>query len=180
MPTGMATTTHALTIEEFRAQYQDKKPRYEYWFGEVVQKPVPTFLHSILVKLLLTALDNAGYESAPELELRIDPDWQPKPDVAAVSFVEQPYPTKPIDVVVEVLSPTDSMSGVFEKCRQYDRIGIKAIFVFDAEHHWAWVWERGNENLERISNMQLPNGSQIEVEALFLQLEKRLQHGRPA
>jgi Uma2 family endonuclease len=38
--------------------------------------------------------------------------------IGAIS-VDQSYPTKPVDVVAEVLSPDDKMSRVFEKCRQY-------------------------------------------------------------
>jgi Uma2 family endonuclease len=101
----MGSATHLLTLEEFRCRYAEEKPYYEYWFGEAVQKSVPTWLHTLLARILADALDRAGYASGPELELRIDPNWQPKPDVAAALTVEIPYPTKPIDVVAEVLSP---------------------------------------------------------------------------
>lgn len=176
--TVMATATNTLTLEEFRSLYAEEKPYYEYWFGEAIQKTVPTVLHVLLVKILMNALDGAGYESGAELELRIDQDWQPKPDVAAMSTIEAPYPTKPVDVVVEVLSPDDRMQRVIEKCRQYVRIGIPAVFVMDPELRYAWEWSRATENLERISTMLLPNGQTISVADLWKDLDRRLQSKR--
>jgi Uma2 family endonuclease len=174
----MATVTNLLTLDEFRARYAAEKPYYEYWFGEAVQKSVPTWLHNLLAKILVNALDRASYESVAELELRIDQDWQPKPDVAAASIVEQPYPTKPIDVVAEVLSPDDCMQRVIEKCRQYVRIGIPAVFVMDPELRYAWEWSRQTENLERISTILLPNGEKILVADLWKNLDLRLRRSQ--
>ncbi len=113
----MATATHLLTVEEFRARYANEKPYYEYWFGEAVQKSAPTWLHGVLQALLCELLRGSGYKSGTEVELRVADDWQPKPDVIGTTHVDEPYPTKPPDVVVEVLSPDDRMHDVFRKCR---------------------------------------------------------------
>jgi Uma2 family endonuclease len=40
---------------------------------------------------------------------------------------EQPYPTKPIEIVAEVLSPKDRPGHVLDKCRHYQNIGISQI-----------------------------------------------------
>ena len=170
----MTPAANLLTIEEFRERYADDKPYYEYWFGEAIQKSVPTWLHSLLQAILTEFLSRAGYRAGPELELRVDPDWQPKPDVAAALVVEQPYPTKPIDVVVEVLSPEDRMSRVFEKCRQYARIGVTGIFVMDPEARYAWQWSRKTANLERIAAMHLSNGGSIVVADIWQELDRRV------
>jgi Uma2 family endonuclease len=164
-----------LTLKEFRTRYAGEKPYYEYWFGEAVQKPVPTWLHTLLVKHLMIALDQAGYVSGSEVELRIDPEWQPKPDVIAAARIEDPYPTKPVDVVVEVLSPDDRMERVIEKCGHYVRIGIRAVFVLDPKLRYAWAWDRQVENLERITIMILPNGQQIEIAKLWRSIDQQLQ-----
>ena len=171
----MATARlNLLSLEEFRRRYAEEKPYFEYWFGEAVQKAVPTVLHVLLVKILLFVLDQAGYKSGPELELRIDPEWQPKADVAAWTRIDGPYPTQPVDIVVEVLSPEDRMQRVLSKCRNYERIGIPAIFVMDPEFRDAWVWSRTTHNLERISSLALPNGKQIAVEDLWSKLDVQL------
>src|SRR6185312_8269983 len=169
----MATATNLLTLEEFRKRYAEEKPYYEYWFGEAVQKSVPTWLHSLLQQILGEMLTRAGYRSGPELELRIASDWQPKADVAAALEIEHPYPTKPVDVVAEILSPDDRMSRVFEKCRQYARIGITKIFVLDPESKSSWEWSRETDNLERISIMNLPNGQNIAIADIWGELDRR-------
>jgi hypothetical protein len=67
-----------LTIEEFHRSYSGKKPNSEF-------------------------LRRAGYKTGSEVELRIDPDWTPVPDLIATrKKVEQPYPTTPVEVVIEL------------------------------------------------------------------------------
>lgn len=48
---GMAAGTSVLTLEEFNARYAHEDG-YEYWFGEVVQKGLPTWLHGLLQVIL--------------------------------------------------------------------------------------------------------------------------------
>ncbi len=173
----MATAgLNLLSLEEFRYRYAEEKPYYEYWFGEAVQKTVPTVLHVLLVSILISALKRSGYRCGPELELRIDPDWQPKADVAAWTWIDGPYPTQPIDIVVEVLSPEDRMQRVISKCRNYERIGIRSIFVMDPECRDAWEWSSTMRNLERISTMTLPNGKQIAIEDLWWELGREMRN----
>ena len=169
----MAAGTQLLTLEEFRLRYGNEKPYYEYWFGEAIQKAEPTWLHALLLQILGEFFTRSGYKSGPELELRIDQNWQPKADVAAASQIEQPYPTKPVDVVAEVLSPEDRMQHVYRKCREYARIGIPAIFVFDPVDKIAWVWSRDAQNLERVEELHLPNGRMIPTREIWEELDKR-------
>ena len=157
----MAAAIVSLTLEEFNAQYAHEHG-YEYWFGEVVQKGMPTWLHGLLQAILAEFFHKLGYASGSEIDLRIDPQWQPRPDVTAALEIEQPYPTKPVDIVAEVLSD-DPMTKVFEKCRNYARIGIPQVFVFDPQSKTAWEWSTKTDNLERIQTLHLGNGSTLEV-----------------
>jgi Uma2 family endonuclease len=169
----MASTTVSLTLQEYRARYASQTG-YEYWFGEVVRKSVPTWLHSILQALLSEVFTRAGYTAGSELELRIDPDWEPRPDVVASLHVEHPYPTRPVDIVAEVLSPDDQLLRVHGKCEHYARIGIARIFVFDPESKKAWEWDRNLENLERISILQLDNGASIHLDTeIWTEMDRR-------
>ncbi len=172
----MATGTQLLTLAEFRLRYADEKPYYEYWFGEAIQKAVPTTTHGVLQQILCFFLRTLGYKTGVEVELRIDPSWQPKPDVfASLQPFERPYPTKPVDLVMEVLSPTDAMSLVYEKCRNYQRIGFEQIFVLDPELRIGWEWSRETQNLERIDALRLTNGKSIELREVWQELDKELQ-----
>ena len=172
----MAAGTQLLTLEEFRLRYANEKPYYEYWFGEAIQKAVPTTTHGLLQLLICELLKQAGYRAAPEVELRIDPEWQPKPDViASLSRLESPYPTKPVEVVIEILSPTDAMSLVHEKCGNYQRLGFERVFVLDPQSRKGWEWSRETQNLERIYTLELTNGSCITLEKVWQELDKELQ-----
>jgi hypothetical protein len=39
----------------------------------------------------------------------------------------QDYPTEPVEIVVEILSPDDKLIHVVKKCHQYERIGTERI-----------------------------------------------------
>lgn len=170
-----AQTTATLTLEQYHARYAGENG-YEYWFGEAVRKPTPTWLHAILQGLLTEIFHRLGYFSGSELTLRVDPQWEPRPDVAAALDLTEPYPTKPVDIVVEILSPDDTMALVFRKCRHYVRIGIPQIFVFDPEARDAWEWSRDTDNLERITRLLLDNGAGVEVSEVWAELDQRLRH----
>ena len=171
----MATAARPLTLEEFRCRYAAEKPYYEFWFGEAVQKAVPTTAHGFLQQILCTLLTLCGYRAASEVELRTDPDWQPKPDViASTSPIASPYPTAPVDIVAEILSPDDRMSQVFEKCRQYQRIGVGQIFVLDPESRDAWVWSVEKQNLEKIAALTLANGQTVSTIDIWAKLAQAL------
>lgn len=170
----MATVAHSLTKQEFREQFAGKKPYFEYWFGEAVQKSMPTWLHGILQAILLDFMKRAGYRSGAEVELRIDPNWEPVPDVVGVlRKIEGAYPTEAVDVVIEILSPDDRMTRVLEKCRHYARIGTQAIFWIDPESRVGWIWDRQIENLERVEAFHLPNGRVILLNDVFAELDKQ-------
>lgn len=174
----MASTVH-VSLEEFQTRFANQGP-YEYWFGEVVQKSVPTWLHAMLQLLLGEIFYEQGYFSGSELDLRISPDFQPRPDIAASLQLEsQGYPTKPIDIVAEILSPDDIEQNVLRKCRHYAELGIPQIYIFDPVERWAAQWDNTTEELQRVSELKLTNGSIVRVHDIFVRLDERLQRRLP-
>jgi Uma2 family endonuclease len=170
-PELMATVTPLLTLEEFHSRYQQQKPYFEYWFGEPIQKTMPTWLHSVLQGIMRDALLRAGYKSGLEVELRIDPQWQPIPDVIGTRKAIKDYPTEPVEIVVEILSPDDKMMYVLKKCHHYERIGIERIFVLDPVGRFAWQWNSGS--LESVAQLLLPNGAAIVLDEIWRELEEQ-------
>ncbi|HEX4227059.1 MAG TPA: Uma2 family endonuclease [Bryobacteraceae bacterium] len=169
----MAVVTH-ISLEEFHARYANESG-YEYWFGEVVQKSVPTWLHAILQSLLAEMFFEQGYFSGSELDLRISCDFQPRPDVAASLELEtRGYPTRPIDIVAEILSPDDPPAKVLEKCQHYAELGIRQIYVLDPIGRTADQWDQANQQLQRVTALLLTNGSLIRVGTIFARFEQRL------
>lgn len=134
-----------MTLEQFDFEYAHQKPYFEYWFGAPVQKSMPTWIHSLLQKIVMRLLDDAGYESAAELKLKISSEFQPLPDVSAVfpGQIEGPYPTRPVEVVVEILSPDDGPSDVVAKCSFYASLGIPYIYVVDPQNREVFSWAVG-------------------------------------
>ncbi len=175
----MSAVTERLSLEQFRKTYgEDVKPYYEYWDGEAIQKAMPTKLHALLQKILTTVLEELGLYSYPELTLRIDPNWEPVPDVAAtLKNFDGPYPTAAVDVVVEVLSPPDAFILLEEKCERYAAMGVTDILVFDPVDRKAWSWDRTMKSLIRVSEANLPlrsNGSKIDLADLWRRFDSRL------
>jgi Uma2 family endonuclease len=139
-----AVAEQKLSVEEFHARYDGEKPYYEYWNGEAVQKSMPTLLHCLIQKVLLGLLDGIGYASASEVTLKLDPSYEPIPDVIAIDGpVGDPYPTSPFEVAIEILSPDDSFSRVLRKCRLYEQWGIRQIVVIDPADRLVWRFEKG-------------------------------------
>lgn len=137
----MAALASKLTWEEFQLRYARSERSYEYWYGEAVPKAMPTWIHGLLQVIISKLLLDQGYKAGSEVELRIDPSAYPKPDVIATKGpVETPYPTKAVEVVVEVLSKDDPMPYVLQKCRAYESWGFPFIYVVDPESHTLFRW----------------------------------------
>ncbi len=167
----MSTVTQPISLEEFHSQYGQQKPYFEYWFGEPIQKTIPTWLHAVLQGIVREALRRAGYKSGSEVELRIDPQWEPVPDVIGTLKSIKDYPTEPVEIVVEILSPDDKLIHVIHKCGQYERIGTERIFVLDPIDKLAWQWKA--RGLEAITELSLPNGAAVALEEIWRQLEEQ-------
>lgn len=138
----MASLPSKLTVAEFESRYGQEKPYYEFWRGEPVQKAMPTWIHGFLQGILLNLLTQAGYKSASEVKLKIDPQLQLIPDVIATrGKVEFPYPTSAVEIVVEVLSEDDPMSRILARCRSYHAWGFQGIYVVDPESRAMFQWK---------------------------------------
>jgi Uma2 family endonuclease len=137
----MVAVAENLTLAEFQSKYEKGDSLYEYWRGRAMRKGMPTWLHGLLQGIVITLLNEAGYVAGSEVELRIVADARPKPDVIATKGdVEDPYPTKAVDAVVEILSPDDSMTFVIEKCRAYHEWGFSNIYVVDPASRLVFCW----------------------------------------
>jgi Uma2 family endonuclease len=137
----MAAVADKLSFVEFQAKFGQDDKSYEYWHGEAVRKGMPTSAHGLLIRIVMELLKEAGYNAGTEVELRIVPEARPKPDViATASKLERPYPTKAVDVVVEVLSEDDAMAYVLDKCQAYQSWGFRYIYVVNAGQRQLLRW----------------------------------------
>ncbi len=139
-----AVEEQKLSLEVFHERFGGEKPYFEYWDGEAVQKAMPTRLHSLIQMIVAALLYRLGFDSGPEVTLKLDPDYEFTPDViAAEGAIGDPYPTEPFEVAIEILSPADPFSRVLRKCRLYEKWGIRQVVVIDPKARLVWVFEHG-------------------------------------
>lgn len=137
----MAAVADKLSFLEFQAKYGRDDKSYEYWHGEAIERSMPTSKHGELLIIIGELLRQAGYRAASDVELRIVPEARPIPDViASAGEMEEPYPTKAVDAVVEVLSENDAMAYVLEKCQAYQDWGFPYIYVVNARRRQLLRW----------------------------------------
>jgi Uma2 family endonuclease len=137
----MATATSSLTFEQFHEQFGRKDRAYEFWYGEAIPKGTPTWVHGLLQKIIMNLLVQAGFIAASEVELRIIPEAHPRPDVVATkSKPTEKYPTRGLEVVVEILSEDDSYSHLKDKCRKYQEWGFCQIYIVDPSDRSVAQW----------------------------------------
>jgi Uma2 family endonuclease len=169
-------TAPRISLEEFERRYASSDRAHEYWHGEVIEKPVPTWLHSVLLMILGEVLNRAGYKVGGDIDLRLDPEFAPRPDVAAGRrSIDTRYPTQAseIEIVIEILSPEDAMTRVLAKCQEYARIGIEQIYVADPESETAWIWNHERRQLDRVDSWVLTNSQTVLMADLWSELRVR-------
>ncbi len=142
----MAAAHTFLTPAQFEQLYSDSvKPYFEFWYGEAIQKSMPTLTHSVMQWVIAMLFARRGWRSATELRLKISKVAYPVPDVAGnPGPFRSPYPKEPIDLCVEILSPGDNLIDTFKKAAHYLDWGIGSVWIVDPEKRNAHQMSIGN------------------------------------
>ena len=135
----------SLTLVSEQAYLQvNSKPACEYDDGVLTQKPMPTLNHSLIQSRLVQYLLNEypAFVASTELTVHLRAGRYLVPDVALQqkAHLQRPYPTKPIPLCVEVLSPDDRFSDVLAKCDEYHVWGVPMVWIIDPERRLAWEY----------------------------------------
>ncbi len=138
-----AVTPPLVSVEEYlRTSY---KPACEYRDGVLHPKPMPTWKHGVIQGQLWSLIRSAakGFTVSSEASVRINPQTYLIPDLAVQrrTEFEGPYPTKPIHLCVEIMSPEDRLVKVLEKCNEYLEWGVPTTWIIDPENRRAWQFE---------------------------------------
>jgi len=76
---------------------------------------MPTSLHGTAQLVLGMLLFSRGWKAASEVKLKLSPFANPIPDlVADPKAIESPFPTKPLALCIEILSPSMSPATSFK------------------------------------------------------------------
>jgi Uma2 family endonuclease len=136
----VATVGSHLSLEEFHRLYDGEKPEREYWFGEAIPKTGGTSLHGAVQLSVALLLNGIAWKVALEARLKIVPYAQPVPDIiVSRAKFEQPYPTKPMEICVEILSPEDQLKKVIQKAGYYLDWGVPYCWIVDPGTRTAWI-----------------------------------------
>ena len=138
--TDLMAALNFLSLQEFEALYSNKKPHYEYWFGEAIQKTMPTGLHGLLNTVLVLLLFRKGWKPSSEVRLKLSAFAHPVPDlIADRERIDPLYPTEPFDLCVEILSPGDNLYHTRQKAVQYLDWGIQTVWIIDPDRRKAYL-----------------------------------------
>lgn len=138
----MGTTAPASVDDYLRLT---EKPYCEYRDGEVSPKAMPTKFHALTQYMLLMLLRSQGVQPLPELTVCISPTKYLVPDVVIAGDFAGPYPTEPVVLCCEVLSPEDRLGAMLGKCEEYHAWGVPFCWVIDPVKRTAWEYHAGGE-----------------------------------
>ena len=142
----MATSTRVSLEEYFRTYYE---PECELIDGELRPKPMPTPPHSLMqsqvMKLLWPYEEPCRGRVLPELNLLLPGEVILIPDVV-FSAPGQPLDERdaldtPPLLCIEIMSPSQSFSELYQKCISYLHWGVPYCWIIDPMKRLAWQIE---------------------------------------
>lgn len=159
------------SVEEYLRRTE--KPNAEYIDGVVRPKLLATTAHALLVFFVVQQLRRQGLDALPEVTVRLSPTKYFIPDAIAAEQIPCPYPTEPVFLCVEVLSPEDRLGPTLAKCEEYHAWGVPHCWVLDPLKQIAWDYPRGGEPTRLTTEATLQAGTvAIRLNELFEQLAK--------
>src|SRR5271163_2283255 len=158
-----------IPVEEY-LRYS-KKPICEYRDGVLYPKPMPTTFHGLLEFMLVAMLRRLGLQAAPEVTVRLSASKFLVPDVIAAPVLQSPYPTDPVLLCCEILSPDDRLGAMLAKCEEYHAWGVPFCWVIDPVKRTAWEYGAETEPI-RVTDCLRAGEISISVAELFSALDR--------
>jgi Uma2 family endonuclease len=160
--TGLVSVPEYLGLSE--------KPNREYRDGVLLAKAWPTKQHASIQFALLVLLRGQGGRPLPELTVRVSATKYLVPDVCVGADFAGPYPTEPMELCCEVLSPEDRLGAMLGKCEEYHVWGVPYCWVIDPVKRTAWEYHAGGEPV-RVSEELRAGAVVVGLAELFAGLE---------
>ena len=143
-------TAAMVSVEEYLATTY--KPACDYVDGVLYQKSMPTWEHGTIQGHLCGLINQAfpQYKAGSEVTVQIREGKYLVPDliVQDCARIQKPYPTAPVHLCVEILSPDDRLSQVIAKCEDYHDWGVEVVWIVDPENPRAWEFRKGRRLVE--------------------------------
>jgi Uma2 family endonuclease len=151
----MVDSTTLMPVEEYLAL--SEKPYFEYLDGVLRQKAMPTRKHGKMEFRLSTLIEQSGFDATPEQTVKLSERRYLVPDIAVqrVGEIEDPYPSKPVFLCIEILSPDDRLANTVAKCEEYHTWGVPFCWIVDPEEKQCWEYHAGGILNQMSANGQL-------------------------
>jgi len=167
----VAVESTLVPVEEYlRTTY---KPACDYIDGVLRPKAMPTWDHGYVQGRLTELLNSRhGVKAGSEITARIRDGKYLVPDVVAQRSdrIQRPYPTDPVLLCVEILSPDDRFSEVVAKCEDYLAWGAEGAWIIDPQTRQAWECQTGGRPHEVTDVLTVAEFS-ISISELFAPLD---------
>ncbi|HYL38525.1 MAG TPA: Uma2 family endonuclease [Bryobacteraceae bacterium] len=124
-------------VEEYLALAFPDRPEPDYVHGEVVERSLPTPIHSQIQALLIlqfgALLRRGRLVLLPELRVRIEPRLFRVVDLAIYRDrrPEGRYATDPAFLAIEIVSPDDNYHNLTQRLEDYRRWGVPHVRLVD-------------------------------------------------
>jgi Uma2 family endonuclease len=178
----MAATTHLMTVEEFRKLPEDDGPVYhELNRGEIVPVTRPKYKHYAIQRRLRRLLEavapadalvdiELAFRPLPEHELRAADVGYVSGARAAMIDPEDNLHGAP-DLVIEVLSPSNTVAEIYDKEKLCLENGAKEFWVVSPELRQVKVSTPDGHTITYQSGQEIPlplfGGARVAVDAIF-------------
>jgi Uma2 family endonuclease len=143
IPMGTAAVTTRISVEEYlRTPF---RPDVDYVDGVIEERNLGEWDHaglqSILDRMFGAKEEEWGIFSSTELRVRVSPTRVRIPDVCVTDArnATERVPTKAPLLCVEVKSPEDRLPRMFERVKDFHRMGVEQVWVFDPETQKVWI-----------------------------------------
>ena len=165
----MSTADDPMPVDEYLRLTE--KPYSEYRDGVVSSKALPTKFHSIVQYGLLMLLRGQGVQALPELTMCISPTKYLAPDVSVAGNFPGPYPTEPVLLCCEILSPEDRLGAMLGKCEEYHAWGVPFCWIIDPVKRTAWEYQPAAEPV-RVTGTLRAGELSASLDELFSALDR--------
>jgi Uma2 family endonuclease len=170
METVLAKTQ--IGVEEYLDLVFDDRPEPDYVHGEVVERALPTPIHSqiqtLLTQFFLPLLTRARLILMSELRVMIEDRLFRVVDYAVYldSRPEGRYATNPAYIVIEIVSPDDRYGRLTHRLEDYRRWGVPHVWLVDPQ--LKRLYEYSEAGLLQHPSLRLPEFDfEISAQELF-------------
>ena len=147
------------------------KPHAEYRDGVLHPKPIPTWSHGVLQAVLAALLRKLGLKAGSGISVRVSERKILIPDVLAARIAQEPYPTEPVLLCCEILSPEDRIGALLAKCEEYHAWGVPFCWLVDPVKRAAWEYHSGGEP-QRVAETLRAGEIAVSLDELFSALDE--------